>query len=97
LFERGLVQPLWNFLLNFASQPARMLDQLLLEEARAATDFDSSGSGLVRVELDGQARQILGTLCREERTGGVRVRTGDRLFIREVDGTRNTCTVSLLS
>jgi hypothetical protein len=96
IFERGIIQPLWNFLLNFASQPAKMLDQLLLEEAKAASDFDRSGHGLVSVELDGQARQILATLCREELATGTRVRTGDRLFIRNIDGARNTCTVSLL-
>lgn len=96
-FERGIVQPLWRFLLNFASKPAKMLDQLVLEEAKAASDFDRSGHGLVRVELDGQARQILGTLCHSEQASGIRVRTGDRLFIRDIDAARNTCTVSLLS
>lgn len=96
-FERGIIQPLWNFLLNFASKPAQTLDTLVLEEGQAATDFDRTGHGLVVVDLDGQTRQILGTLCREERDGGTRVRTGDRLFIRAVDGVRNTCTVSRLS
>ena len=96
-FERGLVQPLQNFLLNFASKPAQTLDTLVLEEGQAATDFDRSGHGLVAVDLDGQTRQILGTLCAEERGQGARVRTGDRLFIRAVDGARNTCTVSRLA
>ena len=63
-FERGLIQPLWSFLLNFASQPARTLDSMLLEEGQAASDFDGSGRGLVMIDLDGQTRQILGTLCR---------------------------------
>ena len=94
LFQRGLMAPLWNFLLGFASKPAQTLDTLVLEEGQAATNFDDSGSGLVAVDLDGQTRQILGTLCREERASGARVRTGDRLFIRSVDGARNTCTVS---
>ncbi len=97
VFERGLIQPLWKFLLNFASQPAQTLDTLVLEEGQAATDFDRSGHGLVAVDLDGQTRQILGTLCPEERHGDTRVRTGDRLFIRAIDGARNTCTVSRLS
>ena len=97
LFQRGLLSPLWNFLLGFASKPAQTLDTLVLEEGHAATNFDDSGSGLVAVDLDGQTRQILGTLCREERTQGARVRTGDRLFIQAVDGARNTCTVSRLS
>ncbi len=97
VFERGIIQPLWGFLLNFASKPAQTLDTLVLEEGHAATDFDGTGHGLVAVNLDGQTRQILGMLCREERAGGTRVRTGDRLFIRAVDGVRNTCTVSRLS
>ena len=95
-FERGLVQPIQNFLLNFASKPAQTLDTLVLEEGQAATDFDRSGHGLVAVDLDGQTRQILGTLCAEERERGSRVRTGDRLFIRAIDGARNTCMVSRL-
>ena len=94
LFQRGLLSPLWNFLLGFASKPAQTLDTLVLEEGSAATNFDETGSGLVAVDLDGQTRQILGTLCREERAQGARVRSGDRLFIRSVDGARNTCTVS---
>ena len=94
VFQRGLLAPLWTFLLGFASKPAQTLDTLVLEEGRAATNFDEAGSGLVAVDLDGQTRQILGTLCREDRAQGARVRTGDRLFIRAVDGARNTCTVS---
>ena len=94
LFQGGLMAPLWTFLLGFASKPALTLDTLVLEEGLAATNFDEAGSGLVVVDLDGQTRQILGTLCREDRTRGTRVRTGDRLFIRAVDGARNTCTVS---
>ena len=93
-FQRGLMAPLWTFLLGFASKPAQTLDTLVLEEGHAATNFDDTGSGLVAVDLDGQTRQILGTLCREDRIQGTRGRTGDRLFIRAVDGARNTCTVS---
>ena len=94
VFQRGLMAPLWTFLLGFASKPAQTLDTLVLEEGAAATNFDDTGSGLVAVDLDGQTRQILGILCREERARGTRVRAGDRLFIRAVDGARNTCTVS---
>ena len=97
VFQRGLLAPLWAFLLGFASKPAQTLDTLVLEEGAAATNFDESGHGLVAVDLDGQTRQILGTLCAEDRASGTRVRTGDRLFIRAVDGARNTCTVSRLA
>ena len=94
-FETLVMNPLWNFLFRFASTPARTLDMLALETGHAATDFDASGHGLISVQLDGQVRQVLGTLPPEERGPGVpRVRTGDRLFIRAVDRHRNTCTVS---
>ena len=96
-FQSEVVEPLCDFLFNFASQPACTLESLVSAEAAAVTDFDDAGHGLVTVDLDGQTRQILGKLCREERASGTRVRTGDRLFIRAVDGARNTCTVSRLS
>ena len=68
-----------------------------MPEGEAATDFDAHGQGLIAVQLDGQVRQILGTLCPEERAQGTaRVRTGERLFIRAVNRQRNTCTVSRL-
>lgn len=93
-FERWLVQPVWRVLFNFASRPARTLESTLLEEGRAATNFDADGDGLVALDLDGQVRQVLGTLCAEDRAAGLRVCAGDRLFVRAVDARRNRCTVS---
>ena len=93
-FERWLVQPVWRGLFNFASQPARTLESTLLEEGRAATNFDAAGDGLVALDLDGQVRQVLGTLCAEDLAAGLRVRAGDRVFVRAVDARRNRCTVS---
>ena len=96
-FERFIVGPFWNLLFGFASKPARTLESVRFEAGEAVTDFDSAGHGLVLLELDGQVRQILGTLAPEERTADTpRVRTGERLFIRSVDGRRNVCTVSRL-
>ncbi len=70
---------------------------MALETGHAATDFDAAGHGLISVQLDGQVRQVLGTLPPEERgPNAPRVRTGDPLFIRAVDRQRNTCTVSRL-
>ncbi len=92
-----LIAPLWQFLFGFASRPAETLDTLAVPEGEAATDFDADGHGIVAVQLDGQVRQILGTLCPDERTpGSARVRTGERLCIRTVNRQRNTCTVSRL-
>ncbi len=93
-FERLVVQPVWRTLFNFASQPARTLESLVLEEGQAVTNFDAAGDGLISVELDGQSRQLLGTLCAEDRAAGRRVRAGDRLFVRAVDERRNRCSVS---
>ena len=96
-FEQFLVAPLWQLLFGFASRPAETLDSILVPEGEAATDFDTDGHGLIAVQLDGQVRQILGTLCAEDRApGSPRVRTGERLFIRTVNRQRNTCTVSRL-
>jgi len=95
-FETFAVGPLWSFLLRFASTPAVTLESSLLDEARAASSFDRNGQGLVTIEMDGQIRQILGTLRAEDRDAGIRVRGGDRLRVEEVDGERNRCTVSFL-
>ena len=66
----------------------------MLEEGRAATNFDAAGDGIVALDLDGQVRQVLGTLCAEDRAAGLRVRAGDRVFVRSVDARRNRCTVA---
>ena len=96
-FERLLIAPMWQFIFGFASRPAETLDTLAASEGEAATDFDAEGHGLIAVQLDGQVRQVLGTLPLEERApGSPRVRTGERLFIRAVNRQRNTCTVSRL-
>ena len=95
-FEMFAVGPIWNFLFRFASTPAATLESALLDEARAASSFDGNGQGLVTIEMDGQVRQILGTLRAEDREAGIRVRGGDRLRVEEVDGARNRCTVSFL-
>ena len=95
-FERFVVAPLWRFLLRFASAPARTLESALLDEARAASGFDANGQGLVALEVDGQVVQVLGTLRREDRALGLRVRAGDRLRVEDVDPERHRCTVSFL-
>ncbi len=96
-FERFVIGPLWNVLFGFASKPALTLETTLFSAGEAATDFDRTGHGLVRLELDGQVRQVLASLAPEERAADApRVRTGERLFIRSVDRRRNVCTVSRL-
>lgn len=94
VFEKFLVGPIWRFLFRFESRPALMLESALMEEAHAMMDFDSHGQGLIKIELDGQVVQLLGTLSAEERARGGRIRRGDLLRIEDVDAARNRCTVS---
>jgi hypothetical protein len=89
--ERLVVQPYWNLLLRFASAPADTLDRLVRAKARAVMPFDKDGSGLVQLELDGQVRQVLGTLLLEQRH--LEVLSGDALRVEAVDKHGN-CTVS---
>lgn len=95
-FEVGMVRPIWNRLLRFASNPARTLESAVFDVAEAVTDFDAEGQGLVALELDGQVTQILARLRPDEVTMGVRVRRGARVRIEAVDARRNRCLVSAL-
>jgi hypothetical protein len=62
LFERLLVQPYWNAMFKFASTPAKNLESVKGATAIANTNFDANGQGVIELELDGQIRQVLGTL-----------------------------------
>lgn len=93
-FERFLVGPVWKFLFRFESRPAHMLESAVMEDAHAEMDFDAQGQGLVRIELDGQVVQLLGTLIPEDRASARRIRRGDLLRVEDVDAVRNRCTVS---
>ncbi len=93
-FELVLFRPMWNLIFRFASAPARTLESAVAEEAIAVTSFDANGNGLVSIDLDGQVRQILAHLSHEARQSSTRVRTGDRLFVEDVDLQKNSCIVS---
>jgi len=93
-FERFLVGPIWKFIFRFESKPALMLESLVMEEAEAMMDFDAQGQGLIKLELDGQVVQLLGTLAPEDRASARRIRRGDVLRIEDFDATKNRCTVS---
>jgi hypothetical protein len=90
--ERILIQPYWKLLMRFASKPARNLESATFGKAKAVMDFDSSGSGLIELELDGQVRQVLGTLKSGQ---NARVVRGKSLRIESVTDAGN-CIVSLI-
>jgi hypothetical protein len=92
-FEALLVGPLWRFLFRFESQPALTLDSAIEDDARAVTGFDVNGCGLVAVDVDGQIIQLLATLDADDRSRGVRIRTGDLVRISEIDPARGSCIV----
>jgi hypothetical protein len=95
VFERALVTPIWNFAFRFASEPALSLESVLSSDATAVTSFDTSGHGLIAVEVDGRLIQMLGTLQKVDRELHVKVVAGAKLRVEEVDEKRNRCTVSL--
>jgi hypothetical protein len=67
---------------------------MVMEEAEAMMDFDAQGQGLIKLELDGQVVQLLGSLSPEEMSQARRIRRGDLLRIEDVDAARNRCIVS---
>lgn len=96
MFEAALMKPIWNGWMKFASKPARTLESAVAEEARAITNFDADGHGLVLIDLDGHEMQVLARLTEAQRVEGVRVRARDLMFVEDVDAARNRCTVSRL-
>jgi hypothetical protein len=95
-FEWGIVGPLWNFAMRFASNPATTLESAVSDEATAVTAFDHNGEGIVSLEVDGQIVQILAKLQPNDRLLGTRVRAGQRVRIEEVNTAKNCCTVSVI-
>ena len=89
LFERFLVEPYWNALFRFASTPAKNLESVKGALATANTNFDANGQGLIELELDGQVRQVLGTL--QDKTSSVTRGAQVRIEVVNTDG---SCIVS---
>lgn len=90
--EKLVIAPIWDFLMHFASNPARNLESAVFEEARALTNFDSDGCGLVSIILDGREMRVLARL--NVLKPRPKVRAGDLLFVEEVDAARGQCRVS---
>jgi len=96
VFYGLLIRPLWGLIFQFASTPSKALEGTLAREAEALTPFDTSGKGLVRLNVDGQFVRILATLEPDERGESTIVRPGDRLTVTSVDGRTNSCRVARL-
>jgi translation initiation factor IF-1 len=65
-----------------------------MDEAEAVTSFNAAGDGLVKLMVDGQVLQLLGSITPADRVAGVRIKAGDKVIIEAVDGARQRCTVS---
>ena len=61
------------------------LDHSLFSTARAVTNFDKDGNGLVKIEVDGQVVQLLARLLRVERFFDRRARAYRRRIARRRD------------
>jgi hypothetical protein len=94
--ERLFVNPLWNFAMRFASNPALTLESATFSEGKVVSNFDQNGQGIIAVEVDGQVQQILATRYAGDLARGARVRAGQLVRVDEVDGARHRCTVSVL-
>jgi len=83
-----------NKMLGFASDPCEGLEGAVAKGAIAATRFDQTGRGLVKLTVDGQTVQVLATLDQDELARGISVAQGDSLTVLDVDPKRNTCRVT---
>jgi hypothetical protein len=93
-FEMLLIAPAYRFAMQFASKPALSLESATLSRAKAVMDFDAHGDGLIELELNGEIRQILGTLEGAENTAGIAVKRGDMVRVMKVNSKNGRCTVS---
>ena len=94
LMRYGIMQPIMNFILGFASKPSDGLEGLIAAEAQVVSSFNKEGKGLVQLELDGQIRQVLAQLDFPEIPNATLIARGDHLIVLDVDPKRNTCVVS---
>lgn len=88
--EWGIVSRLWRFAMRFESLPATPMKNLLGEEVEAVTPF-RNGKGVVCAIRDGRTVQLLAKLAQTHIQDTVR--TGDRLWILEVEPNSERVTV----
>lgn len=90
-FDLAIVRPLMGLMIKFGSQPSEGLEGRVATLAEACTSFDERGRGLVKLTLDGEIVQLLGTLDPHETT---KVKKGDKLLVIGVDSAKGTCKVT---
>ena len=94
LVERLLIRPVWNLMFRFKADASAPLDELILAEARAVVAF-RNGRGIIATVRDGRRIQLHARLC--DRELALPVAFGQRLLIEDVDASRESVTVSVLS
>lgn len=92
LVERFAVTPVWRLLFRFQGQPSGPLEEVVMSDATAVTEF-RKGRGIVSVVRDGRLVQFSARLV--ERDASLPVRVGDRLRVEDVDAARERLTVSV--
>lgn len=93
LFTFLLIRPIMRLVLSFASKPSEGLQGQLAQPAEAISNFDESGRGLIRVNVDGEIKQLLATLDPLELERGVTVRKGEQVVVAQINEAKGTCVV----
>jgi lysylphosphatidylglycerol synthetase-like protein (DUF2156 family) len=95
-FYALIVRPLFAVAFKFVSEPSKALEGTTAQTALAASKFDESGRGVVKLNVDGQVVRVLAELEQDDRLDAGLIRPGDPLTITAVDGRTNTCKVARL-
>lgn len=96
-FNFLVIKPMFALAMKFVTKPSEGLEGTVALKALALSRFDQDGKGIVKLTLDGQVVQLLAHLDPAECELGECVNKGDEVVVLEVDGRRNSCTISKLS
>ena len=94
VFYGALVRPIQQFVLQFASTPAKALEGSVAQIAVAVSHFDAAGKGLVRLTVDDQLVRILAYLESDDQPDAAAVQPGDQLTVVSIDSHTNSCRVA---
>jgi len=93
-FYALIVKPLFALAFKVASTPSKALEGATATTATAASKFDNSGRGIIKLNIDGQIVRVLAMLDADDRIDADQIKPGDSLTVTSVDGHTNTCTVA---